>query len=86
MTSKEFNEKYKDYLEEDHYGLSLERSEAIEYLDNKFQEFIKEPDFKYSQIKGKFNFFCFYCKGLGQRQVNEVTNTLARIYSKEDEG
>ena len=49
-TAEEFNIKYKDYLEIGHYGLDLDNPEAIEYLDNEFQEFIKIPNFSYSQI------------------------------------
>ena len=57
MTAEEFNIKYADYLEDGHYGLDLHNPEAVEYLDNEFQEFIKDPDFSYSQIKSKFNSF-----------------------------
>ena len=54
MTSEEFNEKYKDYLEERHYGLDINIPEIIEYLDDVFQDLIKIPGFKYSQIKIKY--------------------------------
>lgn len=53
-TIEEFNEKYKDYLEEGHYGLDIDIEELIVKLDEKFQEYIKTPGFKYSQIKEKF--------------------------------
>ena len=54
MTVNEFNEKYKDYLEEGHYGLDLNTPSIIKYLDEMFQGLIKIPGFKYSQIKEKF--------------------------------
>lgn len=60
MTNIEFNEEYKDYLEEGHYGLSFNVFEITEYLDNIFQDLIKIPGFKYSQIKFKFNNARFY--------------------------
>jgi len=60
MTTEEFNEKYKDYLEEGHYGLDISYPSVIEYLDKVFQDLIKIPDFKYSQIKLKFNYSRFY--------------------------
>ena len=58
MTTGQFNEKYKDYLEEGHYGLAFGDEEFINWLDSKFQEFIKKPGFTYSQIKVKFGTNC----------------------------
>ncbi len=80
MTAEEFNEKYKDFLEEGHYGLDLHKPEAIEYLDRKFQEFIEIPGFKYSQIKSKFNWFRFYNRGLSRKKTEEVELKLKEIY------
>ena len=60
MTTSEFNEKYKEYLEEGHYGLDISTPSIIKYLDEIFQGLIKIPGFKYSQIKEKFNTSRFY--------------------------
>ena len=60
MTASEFNEKYKGYLEEGHYGLDISTPSIIKYLDEMFQDLIKIPGFKYSQIKEKFNTSRFY--------------------------
>ena len=60
MTASEFNEKYKEYLEEGHYGLDISTPSIIKYLDEMFQDLIKIPGFKYSQIKEKFNTSRFY--------------------------
>jgi len=60
MTQEEFNKKYKDYLEEGHYGLDISYPSVVNYLDEIFQELIKIPGFKYSQIKLKFNYSRFY--------------------------
>lgn len=57
---KDFNEKYKDYLEEGHYGLSFEGEEFLKFLDDLFKELIKFPGFKYSQIKIKWGGIRFY--------------------------
>ena len=81
MTSEEFNQKYKDFLEEGHYGLALDRPEVVEYLDNEFQEFIKIPEFTYSQIKSKFNWFCFYNTSLSVEKTREVEQKLKELYS-----
>ena len=81
MTSEEFNQKYKDFLEKGHYGLDLHKPEVIEYLNNEFQEFIKIPGFTYSQIKSKFNWFCFYNTGLSVEKTREVEQKLKELYS-----
>ena len=60
MIASEFNEKYKEYLEEGHYGLDISTPSIIKYLDEMFQDLIKIPGFKYSQIKEKFNTSRFY--------------------------
>lgn len=80
MSTEEFNEKYRDYLEKGHYGLALSNSEAIEYLDKEFQELIKIPGFKYSQIKAKFSWFCFYCDNVPREKVIEIEQHLKTFY------
>lgn len=72
-TTEQFNEKYKDYLEKGHYGLALNSPKVIDYLDKEFQELIKIPDFKYTQIKSKFNFICCYMQNepIGKREEIE---------------
>jgi hypothetical protein len=81
MTAEEFNIKYADYLEDGHYGLDLHNPEAVEYLDNEFQEFIKIPDFNYSQIKSKFNSFRFYNSGVSDEKTLEIEQKLKQIYN-----
>lgn len=72
--------KYKDYLEDRFTGLELSNEEVIEYLDKEFEELIKLPNFKYSQIKGKFNWFCFYCEGVSSEKRAEIENKIKEIY------
>ena len=55
MTCEEFNNKWDDYKELGHYGLDINIPTVIEYLDEKFNELITIPGFKYTQIKLKFN-------------------------------
>lgn len=81
MTAEEFNEKYCDFLEEGHYGLDLHMPEAVQYLDNEFQELIKIPGFSYSQIKSKFSWFCFYATNVPTEKLTEIERALAKIYS-----
>ena len=82
MNRAEFNEKYKEYLEDRFSGLELSNEEVIEYLDKEFKELIKIPGFKYSQIKGKFNWFCFYCEGVSSEKRAEIENKIKEIYEK----
>jgi ABC-type uncharacterized transport system permease subunit len=49
-TIKEFNEKYKDYLNHES-GMLLEISSVLTYVDQIFQDLIKIPGFKYQQIR-----------------------------------
>lgn len=62
MTSEEFNEKYKAYIEPGfgEQGLGFDIPEATEFLDKVFQELINIPGFNYSQIKSKFGTSRFY--------------------------
>lgn len=77
MTSEKFNEKYAQYLEKGHYGAEgYDNPQFLDWLDVKFQDFIKYPDFKYSQIKSKFRHGRFYCEGLPDNLVKEVEDKI----------
>lgn len=76
MTQEEFNEKYKDYLEEGHYGLDISYPSIVNYLDKIFQDLIKIPGFQYSQIKLKFNSCRFY------NNLYEIAPELSNIIDK----
>lgn len=79
-TVHEFNEKYKDYLVEGHYGLDIQDTYFIIWLDSQFKEYVKIPGFKYFQIKEKFGYGRFYCKELGFNEVNKVEEKISNIY------
>lgn len=79
MTTEQFNEKYKNFLEEGHYGLDTGDEQFIAWLDDKFQEFIKHPGFTYSQIKSKFGMGRFYCEGLSAEQIKEVEQKITEL-------
>ena len=58
MTAEDFNEKYKDYIEPrfEDQGLMINCPKTIDFLDEIFSTVLVHiPDFKYSQIKLKFN-------------------------------
>ncbi len=80
MTTEEFNEKYKDYLEDGFYGLSISNTNFINWLDKRFQTFIKIPGFRYHQIKSKFGYGRFYADGLSQIYIDEVEEKITKLY------
>ena len=80
-TAEEFNKKYKDYIEEGHYGLALDKREVIEYLDKEFRELIKINGFKFSQIKSKFNSFRFYAEPVSAEKQNEIEAKIKELYN-----
>lgn len=83
MTVEQFNEKYKEYLEEGHYGLAIDDAKVIKYLDKKFQEFIQVPGFSYSQIKLKFGMTRFYCEPWSIDNI-EVENHINKLIKKNE--
>jgi hypothetical protein len=77
-TTDEFNNKYKDYLEDGFYGLAINDEDVIAYLDEKFTKEIEtNPNFKYSQIKTKFNWVCVYAESdLSSQYESDITSIL----------
>ena len=53
-TADEFNEKYKEYIEEGHYGMEIGEPSVLIYVDQIFNDLIKIPGFQFSQIKTKY--------------------------------
>jgi hypothetical protein len=83
LTVKEFNEKWKDYLEEGFYGLQISVPHVIAYLDNIFEnELTKDPNFKYSQIKTKWNWVCFYSNASKEvnRKIEAIISEILKTY------
>lgn len=81
MTANEFNEKYKDYVEDRFTGLEFHIPGVTEFLDEIFEGvFIHVPNFKFAQIKLKFNYCCFYADlpramtALVETKINELVH------------
>jgi hypothetical protein len=53
-TAEEFNEKYKEYIEEGHYGMEIGEPSILTYVDQIFNDLIQIPGFQFSQIKTKY--------------------------------
>jgi len=76
-TIQEFNEKYKEYLEESHYGIDINEASVIAYVDQIFNDLIKIPGFKYQQIKTKFGMARVYTN------IYELLPFVGRIIEQE---
>ncbi len=83
MTEKQFNEKYKDYIEEGFDGLEFDIPAVTEYLDKIFTDLIKVEGFKYAQIKLKFGFARFYCepRTIDTNEIENNINVLVKAFS-----
>lgn len=82
MTAQQFNEKYKDFLENGYYGLSFDEPELTIKLDKKFQEFIQRPGFKYKQIKVKFGMGRFYAEQVSREEIIEIEHNITNYFKK----
>lgn len=86
MTADEFNEKYKDYLEEGHYGLDINNPTVITMLDKFFTGWIEDSiDFKYTQIKLKFGTARAYITGIDQKTIETIERAIDVLVSRKDE-
>jgi len=76
-TIKEFNEKYKDYIEEGHYGMTIHEPSVLAYVDQIFNDLTKIPGFKYQQIKTKFGLARVYTN------LEDIFPFVGRIINQE---
>lgn len=83
MTAKEFNEKYKHHLKENFYGCTGFDEGLIDWLDTQFQEFSKNPDFVYYQIKSKFGYGRFYADGITTEERLAVEDKITEYVNRE---
>ena len=79
MTVDEFNDKYDEWLEAGHYGLSINNEHIIKFLDNIFQDLTKIEGFSYSQIKLKYGMVRFYAEGISFTLSGMIENRLTKI-------
>jgi hypothetical protein len=82
MNCEQFNEKWKEHLEEGHYGMAIDDPDVISYMDDEFRMLKSiNPNFTFSQIKLKFGFARVYVKNVPiklcsvwEQQINEIIN------------
>lgn len=85
MTTIEFNEKYRDYLKDGHYGMSIPNEKVISALDKVFEQTLtKIPGFKFTQIKIKFKQARFY-SNLGMETNLMVESFIEEILNITEE-
>ena len=76
-TNQEFNEKYKEYLEEGHYGMDIGEPSILAYVDQIFNDLTQIPGFKYQQIKTKFGLARVYTN------LDDIMPFVGRIINQE---
>lgn len=84
INAKEFNKFWAKHLAVDFAGLSIDEEKIIEFLHDRFLLFkTKFPNFKYEQIKYKFDSIRAYVSGItGEefmklyREINEVNDKI----------
>jgi hypothetical protein len=76
-TSNEFNNKYKQYIEENHYGMAINEPSVIAYVDQIFNDLTQIPGFKYQQIKTKFGLARVYTN------LDDLMPFVGRIINQE---
>ena len=76
-TNQEFNEKYKDYIEEGHYGMDIGEPSVLAYVDQIFNDLTQIPGFKYQQIKTKFGLARVYTN------LDDLMPFVGRIINQE---
>jgi hypothetical protein len=76
-TATEFNNKYKDYIEEGHNGIDIDEPSVLAYVDEIFNDLTWIPGFKFQEIKTKF--------GLARVHTNldELMPFVGRIINQE---
>tara|TARA_R110000868_G_scaffold173661_1_gene409950 strand:+ start:355 stop:693 length:339 start_codon:yes stop_codon:yes gene_type:complete len=76
-TSKEFNEKYKDYIEEGHYGMDINEPSVLAYVNEIFNDLTQISGFQFSQVKTKFGLARVYTN------LDDLMPFVGRIINQE---
>lgn len=85
MTQADFNKKYENFTEPGFKNpMQITTPEVIIFVDGLFQDLIKIPDFKVSQIKVKFDYARVYTS-LGQAMNLLIEQGINEIFKKLEE-
>jgi hypothetical protein len=91
MDADDFNQKYKQYIPNDWYGLGFNIPEVTEYLNEIMEDLITIPGFELHQIKLKFNMARFYFetdwkdKGLEAALEIKIESKINELVKQHDE-
>ena len=91
MDADDFNQKYKQYIPNDWYGLGFNIPEVTEYLNDIMEDLITIPGFELHQIKLKFNMARFYFetdwkdKGLEAALEIKIESKINELVKQHDE-
>ena len=87
MDINEFNNKYKEYIEDGFDGLEFDIPEVTKFLDDIFENVLtKIPGFQYSQIKLKFNMARVYTniKGGINFMLEDRIDKIVKIFDEKN--
>ncbi len=76
-TTTEFNEKYKEFIDDEHYGMDINEPSVLAYVDHIFSDLTKIPGFKFQQVKTKFGLARVYTN------LDELLPFVGRIINQE---
>jgi hypothetical protein len=88
MTQTEFNQKYRQWIQQGWEGLEFDIPQVTEYLDKIMQDMIMIPGFELHQIKMKWDWPRFYFttdfkeKALELAIVVKVQEEISRLVKK----
>ena len=87
MTDDQFNAKWVGHLETGHYGMSLMEEDQVKYVDEKFEELLKEcPTFTYSQIKMKFGMARVYLEDGNDERGTDIWKRVIAVSNDIERG
>lgn len=80
MEALEFNNKWKNFLNDGFYGLNINIPQVTEYLDSEFEKEIKiNESFNYSQIKLKYGFARAYANTDKSYEWENMINKIINL-------
>lgn len=75
-----FNRKWKDYIEDNHYGMDIHHRGIIAFMDIEFKkEITVNPNFNYAQIKLKFNMARVYANSDKTTEWEDKIDSILKL-------
>lgn len=83
MTKEDFNNKYKQYIENGYRGLTFDIPAATIYLDKQFETLIYVPHFKFAEITLTKNKFVRIKALLSSEIILKIEQDLEKLIKNE---